>query len=663
MRKGSSISLLERDTGSRSIINKGANNFAYRANSTIRDNVGAEAPSGLFIGTVMDDRDLQNMGRLWVYIPEFSNSASNIEPLVSGGVNSSEESSSWIRVSPVFPYFGSNDSRGDDNARSGLSNSYGFWAQPRIGDVVAVMFANNDASNGYWIGCVPKQGQTFMVPGTPVEQTFDEDFPMPASETVGSPGSRNTDWTLTDSLKNAGLQLDFIRGGSSSSAWREEPSLVFGIKTAGEPLLRQIGHSFVMDDDPSFQGIRLRTSKGGQVLISDVTETIYISTPGGATWIEVLSDGHVDVYAQNSVSVHAEKDINLTAGQDLNIDVGRDINTNVAGSIKQSITGDVDVTITGDYKDQVSGEFHSGAVGARYLTSSDQTHIQSTDVIRINSNDSVQTQNGATSATPPTEPGSATLPGAPTISQIGAASPGSNTSYVAGSDGNMRVPQHEPWDPDGDFRPQGGEEVNYDTYGEEAGLARFEIDSEAGPTERKKVLSPLDPNDVKNFIIHCAATRPSSGFTVADIDRWHKARRWAMIGYHKVIYRDGSVHDGRPLNRRGAHAYVSKNQNYNKDSIGICLMGGLSDDTGLPYPDYTTEQMTALTALLKQLAPMFPKATKILGHNNVTNKKACPSFDVPIWVSTGKIIARTGYRDTTGLEVPPHPYNPGSGDW
>ncbi len=48
------------------------------------------------------------------------------------------------------------------------------------------------------------------------------------------------------------------------------------------------------------------------------------------------------------------------------------------------------------------------------------------------------------------------------------------------------------------------------------------------------------------IIIHCSATPEGKDFTVDDIRRWHLARRRpADIGYHYVIYRDGSVHKGR----------------------------------------------------------------------------------------------------------------------
>ena len=58
---------------------------------------------------------------------------------------------------------------------------------------------------------------------------------------------------------------------------------------------------------------------------------------------------------------------------------------------------------------------------------------------------------------------------------------------------------------------------------------------------------------ITEIIIHCSATPEGKDFTVDDIRRWHLARKFADIGYHYVIYRDGSVHKGRAENIAGAH--------------------------------------------------------------------------------------------------------------
>ena len=125
---------------------------------------------------------------------------------------------------------------------------------------------------------------------------------------------------------------------------------------------------------------------------------------------------------------------------------------------------------------------------------------------------------------------------------------------------------------------------------------------------------------INEIIVHCAATREGRDFTVEDITRWHKARGFATIGYHYVIYRDGSIHEGRPLEQIGAHCV-----GHNKHSIGICYIGGCASDGKTPKDTRTPEQKEALLALLRRLKAQFPNAT-IHGHRDFA-AKACPSYD------------------------------------
>jgi N-acetylmuramoyl-L-alanine amidase len=81
---------------------------------------------------------------------------------------------------------------------------------------------------------------------------------------------------------------------------------------------------------------------------------------------------------------------------------------------------------------------------------------------------------------------------------------------------------------------------------------------------------------IKRIIWHCSATREGVDVSVDTIRSWHKDRGFSDIGYHYVILLDGSVRDGRPIERVGAHV-----ERHNLDSIGICYVGGV-DENGKP---------------------------------------------------------------------------------
>ncbi len=139
---------------------------------------------------------------------------------------------------------------------------------------------------------------------------------------------------------------------------------------------------------------------------------------------------------------------------------------------------------------------------------------------------------------------------------------------------------------------------------------------------------------INYIVVHCTATREGQHVTVADIDRWHKQRGWRGIGYHFVVYLDGSVHVGRSMAQIGAHV-----SGHNKDSIGVVYVGGL-DSHGKAKDTRTTAQKEALRSLLETLHAQFPDAS-VLGHrdfspdrnhNGIIERrewiKECPCFDV-----------------------------------
>ena len=126
---------------------------------------------------------------------------------------------------------------------------------------------------------------------------------------------------------------------------------------------------------------------------------------------------------------------------------------------------------------------------------------------------------------------------------------------------------------------------------------------------------------INEIIVHCSATAEGRDYTVADIDGWHKARGWRCIGYHYVIYRDGSVHTGRPVAQIGAHC-----TGHNANSIGVCYIGGCAADGKTPKDTRTPQQREALRRLVADLQKQYPGAT-VHGHREFA-AKACPSFDV-----------------------------------
>ena len=155
----------------------------------------------------------------------------------------------------------------------------------------------------------------------------------------------------------------------------------------------------------------------------------------------------------------------------------------------------------------------------------------------------------------------------------------------------------------------------------------------------------------KRQVIHCAATPNGRWTTVEDIDRWHGPDRearglrpfkrsgspWHMphlkhIGYHFVIYTNGSMVCGRSLNETGAHALDKRQprgsdarRRYNNNAIATCLIG---------TDQFTPEQWDMLRLHVRSFRERFADL-EIIGHREIDDGKLCPGFDVPKWLANG----------------------------
>lgn len=158
---------------------------------------------------------------------------------------------------------------------------------------------------------------------------------------------------------------------------------------------------------------------------------------------------------------------------------------------------------------------------------------------------------------------------------------------------------------------------------------------------------------IDKIIIHCSSTPQGRHVTVGQIDSWHRQRGFRSIGYHYVVYLDGSVHKGRKESEIGAHC-----SGCNANSIGVCYIGGLAADGKTPADTRTDSQKDALSRLVAELKSRYPSAT-VHGHNQLTctrlrhspgfnpqtcvqncvacrySAKACPSFDVKAEFGSG----------------------------
>jgi len=361
--------------------------------------------SGPFLAEVTNHLDPTYMGGLEV-------------ALIKGIPGSTKIQGETYVVRYLSPFAGNTSIRHEGTNSSDFNDvqkSYGFWAvPPDIGTTVMVIFIDGDPNQGFWMGCVLDAFQNHMIPGIAASKQvavteeqrrkYGTDYLPVAEFHKSSKKLENPNverfakpvHPFADRLVQQGLLLDTIRGVTSSSARREIPSGVFGISTPGPldassgakrgklgyegnvqaPVSRLGGSTFVMDDgDVNGQNelVRLRTRTGHQILMHNSHDLIYIANSKGTAWIEMTSNGKIDIYAQDSVSIHSEQDFNFKADRDINFEAGRNIHvrsgknieTNIGGYNYLIVDGDQKISVRGS-RDDIVGETVKFSVGNEY---------------------------------------------------------------------------------------------------------------------------------------------------------------------------------------------------------------------------------------------------------------------------------------------------------
>lgn len=165
------------------------------------------------------------------------------------------------------------------------------------------------------------------------------------------------------------------------------------------------------------------------------------------------------------------------------------------------------------------------------------------------------------------------------------------------------------------------------------------------------------------LVVHVTATRRSTKYGRAELERDHKARGFSAIGYNRFINLDGTVEVGRGDDAIGAHV-----EGYNSIAWGISIVGGLGED-GKPANTMTPQQEKTLEAELRSALKLYPNA-RICGHRDLSKDldgdgmvepsewtKACPCFDAIPW-AISKGLPGANIRGAWNPSAPSKPEPP-----
>jgi hypothetical protein len=356
-----------------------------------------------------------------------------------------DDSKNWITVRYLSPFYGKTYGQA---ASSGFGNypnnpvSYGEWhSPPDVGTQVICIFVNGDMNYGYYIGCIPEPEALTMVPaiGSVKTQVILNEgeaeslagatqLPVTNINTANENMSNNSDFLnapkpvhsyVSSVLAQQGLIRDTVRGTITTSSQRETPSRVgWGVSSPGRPIYeggytdatvtdalqgegknlkiisRRAGHSIVMDDGDLLgkdQLIRLRTSLGHQILMSDDGQCLFIIHANGQSWIELGKEGTIDMFATNSVNIRTQGDLNLHADNDVNIQADKNINIKAKENLTINTDKDFETRVGANFKQQtledhallVNGKLALSGAGESSLASDGTTYINGS-VVNLN---------------------------------------------------------------------------------------------------------------------------------------------------------------------------------------------------------------------------------------------------------------------------------------
>lgn len=142
---------------------------------------------------------------------------------------------------------------------------------------------------------------------------------------------------------------------------------------------------------------------------------------------------------------------------------------------------------------------------------------------------------------------------------------------------------------------------------------------------------------IQRIVIHCTATKPGQDVDIEQVRKWHvDGNKWSDVGYHYLVKLDGTIQPGRAVSVMGAGV-----KGHNRDTVHVAYVGGC-DDSGKPFNTLNDDQRAAIyqvcTSLVRVFGPLL-----VIGHNDLTDEKACPSFKVTTelgqlveWCQTGE---------------------------
>lgn len=430
---------------------------------------------GITIGTVVDNNDPQQMGRVRALCPALGDHSSMAIKDIP-----------WAMYGSPLAGIDKNNHRGREAETTSGGISYGMWNIPKVGAQVLIACIDGNPGLRVSLGCIYRQYHTNTIPHGRYFGTVNG--PMSASEEPIQPLYDNLQENYGDmksyefrsrgaDFSAAGLQSDFLGTPYNKSATKPDDKHVkvtgadgktfevtqgYGVSQldpngTNSVTGRQYDSTVYSWTSPGFHGIsmddrsencrmKFRTTGGHQVILDDTNERIYISTAKGKTWIEIDEQGTIDIFSEQDFSVRSDGDINFTTNKTFRVAAKEGIHLACTeGQIRLHANQDIDIKSeqvlkiesVQDMKIQSHANIHIKAETDSFFTSGSVMNILTGSDLRL-------TSNGSTHLT---ASGQFVANGDQIHLNGAAGNPATNASPADAKEAfwTSRVPSHESW--------------------------------------------------------------------------------------------------------------------------------------------------------------------------------------------------------------------------
>lgn len=419
-------------------------------------------------GQVVDTNDPDQMGRVRAWIPALDGEAFDIENIP------------WAEYASPFGGFTVQYPGGQDTIQNTSHAAYGMWAIPKIGSTVCIFCMNGSPSARFYFASTLRLHRNRSLPAGRNSDFTGKHGPW--GDAGDGKGTLNPIQPAYDNLRTQFqgkvTQSEALTRGSyeravAQAANNRDGSDGYSVNPADNSYLDPQTYcivtpgrnAIIIQDDPKFARLRLKTAEGHQIIFDDANERIYISTSKGNTWFEMDQDGHISIFGAKSYSVRSGADINFYADNNINMEAGKGINMKARGGDARITTSqNLHLSSTGSIYQSACGIFEINGDGVMHITSAQDMNIMSKQNITATGNSGVDVKSGSSvkiggSAIDIGAKGNLTVSGS-TINLNGpkAADPRSaaEAACAAQATSPSIVPAFEPWTRPISDTPRGG---------------------------------------------------------------------------------------------------------------------------------------------------------------------------------------------------------------